>query len=155
MVNGDTLQLHKSYIQYEYNFSLGFRKNCYKCGDPGHIAKDCPEEQGKIILLFNQVFFTHVNFFFYFLAMCYSCNEPGHIARDCPNDADSGMTGNKSCFTCGRIGHISQNCPDGDSNDTEKNSSRKGTGSFNEELGRNIILMYLIAIVCLHLPLLH
>lgn len=44
-------------------------RNCFTCGDPGHLAKNCPKAVGKKI---NED------------VSCYLCGEKGHKKRDCP-----------------------------------------------------------------------
>ena len=52
---------------------------CYKCGRPGHIAKDCEQEESKPI-------------------QCFSCRGYGHVSHDCPNN----LNGQGAVSTGGR-----------------------------------------------------
>lgn len=60
------------------------RKNevqCYRCGEKGHIAKDCRSGGAR----------------------CYRCNGSGHVAKDC-------KFRNAECHNCHNTGHIKKAC---------------------------------------------
>jgi hypothetical protein len=86
------------------NDKPGGGRDCFNCGQPGHISADCTEEKkprgggGG--------------------GACYECGEDGHQSRDCPSKpADGG----RDCFNCGEPGHMSADC-------TEERKPRGGGG---------------------------
>ncbi|CAK7295088.1 CCHC-type zinc finger nucleic acid binding protein [Vulpes lagopus] len=59
---------------------------CYNCGRGGHIAKDCKEPKRERE------------------QCCYNCGKPGHLAHDCDH-ADE-----QKCYSCGEFGYIQKDC---------------------------------------------
>ncbi|KAK3069636.1 hypothetical protein LTR53_011880 [Teratosphaeriaceae sp. CCFEE 6253] len=62
------------------------KKGCRNCGNPEHIAKECPEE-----LNMDNV-------------ECKECLQAGHFAKDCPSKPAP------PCFNCGEVGHKKSEC---------------------------------------------
>lgn len=63
-----------------------FPRACYKCGEVGHLADNC-EQQDRL---------------------CYNCHQPGHESSDC---TEPKMTTHKQCYLCGDVGHVQSDCP--------------------------------------------
>lgn len=78
-------------------------KSCFKCGRPGHWARECPKGgtwgrtprsrgKGPQCSSASQS------------DICYCCGETGHYAKDCDLLQDT-------CYNCGRKrGHIAKDC---------------------------------------------
>lgn len=65
--------------------SLAFKRTCYKCGNLGHYAEECPSTE----------------------RLCYNCKQAGHESTKCPNARTSES---KQCYFCKEIGHIQSEC---------------------------------------------
>ena len=62
----------------------GFRGSCYRCGESGHMARDCRKAA----------------------AVCGICGNPGHKDDDCALRRRS----DGCCRLCGNVGHSAERC---------------------------------------------
>eukprot|EP00794_Sanderia_malayensis_P006369 gene6369-7101_t len=80
-------------------------RNCFNCGELGHIARNCPKKRVS-----NEP--KDVT--------CFRCHRQGHLSPNCPNKGEFRNTqsaqtnridaAKKNCFRCGKVGHIAKFC---------------------------------------------
>lgn len=76
---------------------------CFRCKQPGHFQKTCPEEDlSKPKCLFCLDEGHHMSRCEAFI--CYKCLRTGHMAREC-----KASVGN-NCYRCGKRGHKARDC---------------------------------------------
>lgn len=105
------LTLNLSFI-FSYVFVCHTELFCYRCGDQGHMARDCDQAEdgvhwdlmfaAKLFFKINGKHLTHL-----FCSACYNCHRSGHISRDCKEPKKERE---QLCYTCGKAGHMARDC---------------------------------------------
>lgn len=81
--------------------SINNEQSCFKCGNYGHTANQCPQ-----VLESNNKRNEEIK--------CFKCGRNGHFANNCPDTGQSSAVLPKkenACFKCGDSGHYANTCP--------------------------------------------
>ncbi|KAJ5619579.1 hypothetical protein N7510_003563 [Penicillium lagena] len=90
-------------------------KSCYRCGETGHISRDCTQAGGDSYGSGGQGGQGGGQ-------ECYKCGQVGHIARNCSQNyggygggSGGGFGGGRAqtCYSCGGFGHMARDCTHG------------------------------------------
>ncbi|TFK53736.1 prokaryotic type I DNA topoisomerase [Heliocybe sulcata] len=103
---------------------------CYKCGQTGHWASACTNNQPQKSSSFGSRTNTNVT------GTCFKCGEEGHFSNACPqavggSKTKAGPAPVGECFKCGEPGHYSNACPNG-----ERPNKRPAVGTRGAKRGR-------------------
>ena len=90
----------------------GGSRACFKCGEEGHMSRECPKGGGGGGGGGSRA--------------CFKCGEEGHMSRECPTGGGGGGGGggSRACFNCNQEGHQSRECPE------PKKPRQNGGGGF-------------------------
>ncbi|EPZ33279.1 hypothetical protein O9G_001630 [Rozella allomycis CSF55] len=84
---------------------FGEGPTCHKCGQKGHLKKDCDSE--NVCFLCGELGHSRDTCPY---EMCFNCNNVGHISRNCPNRRKSRARDDDECELCRYNGHKYDDC---------------------------------------------
>ncbi|RHZ47852.1 hypothetical protein Glove_566g19 [Diversispora epigaea] len=105
--------------------------SCYKCGEPGHLARDCTRSRAVCYNCGSDEHFSRECTKPTKEKKCYKCGDVGHLSRDCYQEPATDTSGSE-CYKCGKTGHKARNCDNNDTYEEDYNTEYRSRGSGSE-----------------------